>query len=111
MSTPHPRLQTLLSAPTLAVVVPLFVCTALNGVVRPWLAGTLGGTLVRSGAAVRGPDRWWTFDAATQAEHPALTSFLALSDGALGMLTFAIIAILLLGLWALSLLRRRNAKR
>lgn len=110
MSIPNLRLKTLLSAPTLAVAVPLFVCVALNALVRPWLAARLGGTLVQSGAAVRGPDRWWTFDAATQTEHPMLTGFLTLSDGALGMITFALIAILLLGLWAVSRVRRATAK-
>lgn len=107
MSAPELRLKTLLSAPTLAVAVPLLICTALNALVRPWLAGKLGGALVRSGAAVRGPDRWWTFDATTQAEHPIMTSFLKLSDGAMGMLTFAVIAVLLVGLWVVRVIARR----
>lgn len=108
MTVPNLRRKTLLSAPTLAVVLPLFGCTAANALLRPWLAGTLGGTVVRSGASVRGPDRWWTFDAATRVEHPFLTSFLTLSDGALGMLTFALIVILLLGLWIFGLITKRR---
>ena len=89
----------------LAVMVPLIVCVALNAVVRPWLADGIGGELVRSGAAVRGSDRWWTFDAQTQVDHPALTAFLTLSDGALAMLTFAVIAVLLIGIWAMDRIR------
>jgi len=89
----------------LAVMVPLIVCVALNAVVRPWLADGLGGKTVRSGASVRGSDRWWSFDAQTQVDHPALTAFLTLSDGALGMLTFAVIAVLLIGIWVTDQLR------
>lgn len=89
----------------LAVMVPLIVCVALNAVVRPWLADGLGGKAVRSGAAVRGSDRWWTFDAQTQVDHPALTAFLTLSDGALAMLTFAVIAALLIGIWVMDRIR------
>lgn len=111
MTAPHLRTKTLFSPYTAAVVVPLFICVALNALVRPWLAGRLGGTLVLSGSAVRGPDRWWTFDAATQADHPLLTGFLATSDGALAMLTLAGIGLLLLALWAIAHLRARMAKR
>jgi len=89
----------------LAVVMPLMICVVLNALVRPWLADGLGGKTVRSGASVRGSDRWWTFDAQTQVDHPVLTAFLHLSDGALAMLTFAVIAVLLIGIWVTDQLR------
>lgn len=110
MSTPNLRLKTRFSASTIVVVLPLFICVTLNALLRPWLAQVLGGTMVRSGAGVRGSDRWWTFDPATHIEHPILTGFLSLSDGALGMLTLAAIAVLLLGLWLISRFRRAMAK-
>ena len=110
MSIPNLRRKILFSAPMAALVVPLFICVALNALIRPWLAGTLGGTLVQSGHAVRGPDRWWNFDSATRVEHPLLTGFLSLSDGALAMLTFAVIALLLLAIWVVGRLRRTRAK-
>ncbi|KKC35345.1 hypothetical protein WH87_17385 [Devosia epidermidihirudinis] len=110
MTVPSLRRKVLFSAPTAAVVVPLFMCTALNALLRPWLAERLGGTLVLFGNAVRGPDRWWSFDAATRADHPVLTGFLSTSDGALAMMTFALIALLLIGGWAFARIHRRLAK-
>ena len=80
---------------TLAICVPFVLCTLLNALVRPWLAQKLDGILVTYGNGVRGPDRYWQFDAATQAEHPALTWFLSCSDGLMSLVTFFIIAILL----------------
>lgn len=101
MTVSSRRMRVRFSASTAAIVLPLFICVALNALVRPWLAGRLGGALVQSGGnSVRGgPNRWWTFDASTHAEHPGLTGFLTISDGALGMITFAVIGFLLIGGW------------
>ncbi|MFC4256598.1 hypothetical protein GRI97_09280 [Altererythrobacter xixiisoli] len=95
----------LFSYSTLAVVVPLFLCVILNALVRPWLADRIGGTLVRSGNAVRGNDRWWNFAETTRAEHPMLTGFLSWSDGAMAMITFAAIALLLVAGWLVGRIR------
>ena len=82
---------------TVALIGPLVVGVLLNALVRPWLGQQLGGTPRSMGASVRGQDHWWEFDAATRAEHPALTGFLTTSDGAIAMLMFAVI--LLLFVW------------
>ena len=87
------------SRSTVAICLPLFVGVVLNGLVRPWLADELDGKLVRHGGAVRGSDRWWTFDAQMQIDHPQLTAFLTLSDGTIGFVTLAIVALLLLAIW------------
>lgn len=87
------------SRSTLAICLPLLVGVILNSLVRPWLADMIDGQPVRHGSAVRGSDRWWTFDAQTQIDHPQLTAFLTWSDGAIGMLTLAIVALLLLAIW------------
>ena len=87
------------SRSTAAICLPFLVGVVLNGLVRPWLADVLDGKPVRHGSAVRGSDRWWTFDVQTQIDHPQLTAFLTLSDGAIGMLTLATIAVLLLVIW------------
>ena len=39
------------------------------------------------------------FDAQTQIDHPRLTAFLTLSDGAIGFVALAIVALLLLAIW------------
>lgn len=85
---------------TLAVLVPLAVCVILNALIRPWLAGTIGGTVIRSGSSVRSNNRWWTFTETTQADHPWLTWFLSMSDGAVAMIALGLIAILLMMGWS-----------
>ena len=87
------------SRSTVAICVPLFVGIVLDSLVRPWLADMIGGKPVRHGSAVRGSDRWCTFDAQTQIDHPRLTAFLTLSDGAIGFVALAIVALLLLAIW------------
>ncbi len=99
--------KTLFSYSTMVVVGPLFLCVFLNALVRPWLAGRIGGVQVRSGNAVRGSDRWWDFSEAARAEHPTLSWFLSCSDGAISMITLAAIALLLIGGWLVSRVRQR----
>lgn len=84
------------------------VGVVLNAVVRPFLAGRLGGEEIRRGAAVRGSDRWWVFDEATRAEHPWMTGFLERSDGQVGVTCLVLIVILILGRWAVKRLRRAS---
>lgn len=69
----------------LAVAVPLGLAIAMNALVRPALAERLGGERMRSTTTAKSSDGRWVFDAATRAEHPALTAFLEFSDGALAM--------------------------
>lgn len=90
------------------IVGPLFAGVLLNGVVRPAIGHALGGVRRAPGSAVRGPDVYWEFDTATQAAHPILTRFLEVSDGAVAMCLVGLIAVLLLGRWAL---RRRSRPR
>lgn len=81
---------------------PLGVTVLLNAIVRPMMAERLGGEMIRRGAAVRGSDRWWVFDAATKAEHPYQTAFLEASDGVMAMWGFVGVAIVICGLWLYS---------
>lgn len=97
-----------LSYSVVAVTIPLFVYVALNAVLRPWLAEILGGVLVRSGSTVRGSNRWWSFKEATQVEHRVLTWFLSCSDGAIAMITFGLIALLLITGWITGRLGSRS---
>ncbi|MET4682509.1 hypothetical protein [Brevundimonas faecalis] len=88
------------------LILPLGAGTLLNGVIRPWLATAIGGVRKTSGAGVRGPDVYWVFDPATQAEHPWLVRFLELSDGQMGLIIFPVIAIWL----AVHLILRRRRR-
>lgn len=75
-------------------VIPLAIAIVLNAVVRPVMADRLGGEMIRRGASVRGPDTWWTFDAATRAAHPWQTGFLEMSHGAVAFVAMVVIAVL-----------------
>ena len=86
-------------------VLPLAVGVLLNAVVRPAMAERLDGEMIRRGASVRGPDTWWTFDAATRVAHPWQTGFLEMSHGAVALVTLAVIAVLFV--WR-CLVRRRS---
>ncbi len=90
-----------------AVVGPLFAGVALNAVIRPHLAERLGGVMVRTGSGVRSSNRWWTFHDATQVEHPTLTWFLSCSDGAISMIIFGMMALLLLVGWIIGHFKAR----
>lgn len=92
----------------LCVGVPLGVAVILNALVRPFLAEGLHGRLVRPAGSVRGGDRWWEFDAATRADHPVLTGFLHLSDGAIGMAALGLAALAVMGLWIVERSRSRR---
>jgi hypothetical protein len=83
----------------LVVIFPLIFCVILNALIRPWLAALIGGSVVRSGSGGRNTNRWYMFDQTTTSDHPALTWFLSSSDGAVGMVTLAIIIALLLAGW------------
>lgn len=87
-----PRRKALIDS--LWYVIPLAVGVLLNAVVRPVMAERLGGEMIRRGASVRGPDIWWTFDAATGADHPWQTGFLEMSHGAVAFATMGVIAVL-----------------
>lgn len=87
-----PRRKALIDS--LWYVIPLAIAVLLNAVVRPFMAERLGGEMIRRGASVRGPDTWWTFDAATGAEHPWQTGFLEMSHGAVAFATLVVIAVL-----------------
>ncbi|WP_424937025.1 MULTISPECIES: hypothetical protein [Bacteria] len=89
------------------LVGPLAVGVLLNGVVRPAIGHALGGMRRAPGAAVRGSDVYWEFDAATQAAHPFLTRFLEVSDGTVAMCVVGLVVVLLLGRWGL---RRRRSR-
>lgn len=75
-------------------VIPLAITVLVNAVVRPFMASALNGEMVRKGASVRGSDTYWVFDAVTRSEHPWQTRFLETSDGALALVTLAVIAVL-----------------
>lgn len=92
-----PRRKALIDS--LWYVVPLAIGVLLNGVVRPIMAERLGGEMIRRGASVRGSDTWWTFDAATRAEHPWQTGFLEMSHGAVALVTLAVIAVMFVWRW------------
>lgn len=96
---------------TLIVVIPLGVATILNGAIRPLLASTVDATQIRSGAAVRGSDRWWEVDPGIASDHPVLTDFLRFSDGAIGMIALGCCAAIAITLWIRGRIRsRRYAK-
>ena len=73
-------------------LMPLATAVLLNAIVRPVLAWRLDGEQVLTGA--RRPDIHWVFDKATQAEHPWLTGFLGVSNGAIALATLIIILVL-----------------
>ncbi|MGH3706404.1 MAG: hypothetical protein ACRDT9_17340 [Agromyces sp.] len=87
---------------------PMAVVVVLNALVRPGLAGMLGGDRHSNGAGVRSNDVWWSFDATTQAQHPVLTSFLAVSDGLIAVCAIGVILLLFAARW---LVRRRHRTR
>ncbi|MBK1970393.1 hypothetical protein ABC365_15420 [Brevundimonas sp. 3P9-tot-E] len=87
-----PRRKALIDS--LWYVIPLAIGVLLNAVVRPIMAACLGGEMIRKGAGVRGSDTWWTFDAATRAEHPWRTGFLEMPHSAVALATMAVIAVL-----------------
>ncbi len=87
-----PRRKTLIDS--LWYVIPLAIGVLLNAVLRPVMAERLGGEMIRRGAGVRGSDTWWTFDAATRAEHPWQTGFLEMSHGAVAFATMGVIVVL-----------------
>lgn len=68
------------------IAAPIALAVVLNQTLRPYLAQMLGGVEHESAAWVRGSyttsNRWWEFDARTQAEHPLLTAYLQQWDGA-----------------------------
>jgi hypothetical protein len=84
---------------TFAVLGPLIVCVILNALIRPWLADQIGGTVIRTGSSVRSNNRWWTFAETTQTDHPLLTWFLSVSDGAVAMAAAGLVVIFLLIGW------------
>jgi len=90
----------------LCLVGPLAVGVILNALVRPGLAGMLGGVQHSSGHGVRSNDTWWSFDAAVREAHPFLTGFLSQSHGVIAIWTLALTALLLVARWII--LRRRR---
>ncbi len=68
------------------VALPVGFAVLLNALARPALATQLGGVRQQSFTNYRSFDGWWEFDASVAAEHPLLTGFLGLSDGAIAML-------------------------
>ena len=106
MTDARTRLRAL--ALPLCVAIPLGVAVILNALVRPFLADGLPGRLVRRAGSVRGGDRWWEFDEATRADHPLLTAFLHLSDGAIGMAALGLAVLAVMGLWVVERSQRRG---
>ena len=90
----------------LCLVGPLALGVALNALVRPALARSLGGVQHGSGAGVRSQDTWWSFDVAVQQAHPLLTQFLTISNGLVAMWVLGLTIALLLARWVV--LRRRR---
>ncbi|MCZ4108023.1 hypothetical protein O3U67_08020 [Brevundimonas diminuta] len=72
-----PRRKALIDS--LWYLIPLAIGVLLNAVLRPVMAERLG---------------WWTFDAATRAEHPWQTGFLEMSHGAVAFATMGVIVVL-----------------
>ena len=93
----------------LCLVGPLVLGVALNALVRPALARSLGGVQHKSGAGVRSQDTWWSFDAGVQEAHPLLTQFLTISNGLVAMWVLALTMALLLARWVFIRRRRRSA--
>lgn len=87
---------------------PIWLAVLLNALVRPWLAGTLQAEEVRSGASVRGSDRWWVADPAAAHDSPALAAFLRMSDGAIGMAALACCVAIAITMWLVG--RRRTSR-
>ena len=91
----------------LCLVGPFAVGVILNALVRPGLAGMLGGVQHSNGHGVRSNDIWWSFDAAVREAHPFLTSFLSLPHSVIGLWTLALAALLLVVRWIILRRRRR----
>ena len=51
------------------------------------------------GSSERGNNRWWTFAETTQTDHPLLTWFLSVSDGAVAMAASGLVVMFLLIGW------------
>ena len=92
---------------TLLIAAPFAIGVLLNAVVRPLIAGAIGATELRSGASVRGSDRWWIADPGAAAAHPFLAAFLRVSDGAIGVAVLLTCAVIAVTIWARG--RRRAA--
>ena len=108
MTDARTRLRAL--ALPLCIAVPIGAGVVVNALLRPFLAGTLNGRLVRQGASVRGGDRWWQFDDATRAAHPLLTGFLQVSDGIVGMAALSLAVLAVTGLWVIERRRKRDLR-
>ncbi|SEB73315.1 hypothetical protein [Arthrobacter woluwensis] len=92
------------------VCAPLAVAVLVNAIVRPKLAGQLGGRR-RAWSNTRGSDNWYEFPPETQRDHPLLTGFLSWHDSAVAMIALGSVVVLCLGWAALGRLTRRRARR
>lgn len=90
----------------LCLVGPLALRVALNALIRPALARSLGGVQHGSGTGVRSQDTWWSFDVAVQEAHPWLTQFLTFSNGLVAIWVLLLTVALLAVRWVV--LRRRR---
>ncbi|MCW2287313.1 hypothetical protein EDF60_1967 [Leucobacter luti] len=92
---------------TAIILSPLAIGVLLNAIVRPWLATFIDAEEIRRGAAVRGSDHWWEPTPHAVAEHPVISWFLSVSDGAIAGVLLASCGLIAIVMW----LRGRSARR
>lgn len=92
---------------TAIIVSPLAVGVLLNAIVRPWLATLIEAEEIRQAGSVRGSNRWWEPTPQSVAEHPVISWFLSVSDGALAGVLLASCGLIAIAMW----LRGRSARR
>ncbi|MFF8818393.1 hypothetical protein ACF07D_10405 [Leucobacter sp. NPDC015123] len=95
----------------LCVAVPVGVAIVLNAIVRPWLAESLDGARRTSFTNAKSADGWWEFSDPVRAAHPAATSFLETSDGAIAIAGIAVAALACGALLAGDGLRRSEERK
>ncbi|WP_125100312.1 hypothetical protein [Leucobacter chromiireducens] len=96
---------------TAIILSPLGLGVLLNAIVRPWLATLIEAEEIRRGASVRGSDRWWVPTHQSAAEHPAISWFLSVSDGALAGALLLSCGVIALAMYARRRAERRRAER
>ncbi|UTX52291.1 hypothetical protein [Leucobacter aridicollis] len=95
----------------LCVAVPVGVAIVLNAIVRPWLAESLDGARRTSFTNAKSADGWWEFSDQVRTAHPAATSFLETSDGAIATAGIALAALVCGALLAGDSLRRSEERK
>ncbi|GAA1606261.1 hypothetical protein [Leucobacter chromiireducens] len=93
------------------IMSPLAVGVLLNAIVRPWLATFIDAEEIRRGTSVRGSNRWWEPTPQSVAEHPVISWFLSVSDGALAGVLLASCGLIAIAMWLCGRIARRRGER